>query len=122
MFSNAEAVKSFLAHIVSAVSSAAGVLLLFGVSQGDVTRIGSAIQQVGEGVVSIIGGLLILIPVIGGMYAAFKQTTGFLLKKVNADPEIKRVVVEPGTKAAEIAAKILGDKIVVAADAAADAD
>jgi uncharacterized membrane protein len=115
MFSNAEAVKSFLAHIVSAVSSAAGVLLLFGVSQGDVTRIGSAIQQVGEGVVSIIGGLLIIIPVIGGLYAAFKQTTGFWLRKQNADPEIKRVVVAPGTEAAKIAEAIPGDKIVVAA-------
>jgi uncharacterized membrane protein len=116
MFSNAEAVKSFLAHIVSAIASASGVLLLFGVSQGDVTRLGSAIQQIGEGVVSIVGGLLIIIPVIGGLYAAFKQTTGFLLKKQAADPEIKRVIVEPNTKAAEIAVEIPGNKIVVAAD------
>jgi murein endopeptidase len=54
--------------------------------------------------------------VIGGLYAAFKQTTGFLLKKQAADPEIKRVIVEPNTKAAEIAVEIPGNKIVVAAD------
>ena len=115
MFSNAEAVKSFLAHIVSALSSATGVLLLVGMSQGDVTRLGAAIQQVGDGVVSIVSGILIVVPLAAGLYAAFKQTTGFLLKRQNADPEIKRVVVAPGTEAAKVAEKIPGDKIVVAA-------
>ena len=114
MFSNSEAVKSFLASIVSAISSATGLLLLVGISQGDVTRLGAAIQQIGDGIVGVVSGVLIIISLGSGVYLAFKQTTGFLLKKQNADPEIERVVVVPGTEAAKIAEAIPGDKIRVA--------
>jgi hypothetical protein len=56
---------------------------------------------------------MLLISFAGGLYVAYKQTAHFLFNKYNVDPEIEVVVVKPGTKAAEVADSIPGDKIRV---------
>jgi len=115
VFYDHDAIKSLLASIVSALSSATGVLLLVGVSQGDVTRLGAAVQQIGDGVVGVISFFLFSISLFGTLYVFFKQTKHFLFKRHNADPEIRYVEVLPGTESAQIADAIPGNKIRVAA-------
>jgi len=114
MFYDHDAIKSFLASVVSALSSATAALLLVGVSQDDATRLGEAIQQIGDGIVGFISFLLLMVSVSGTTYVFFKQTKHFLFRRHDADPEIRYVEVLPGTKAATIAEAIPGDKIRVA--------
>ena len=114
MFYDHDAVKSVLASIVSALSSSTALLLLVGVSQGDVTRLGAAVQQIGDGIASFISFILLLVSISGTVYVFLKQTKHFLFKRHDADPEIRYVEVLPGTLSAEIAEEIPGDKIRVA--------
>ena len=114
MFYDHDAIKSFLASVVSALSSATAALLLVGVSQDDATRLGAAVQQIGDGIAGAISFLLLMISVFGTTYVFFKQTKHFLFRRHDADPEIRYVEVLPGTEAAAVAEAIPGDKIRVA--------
>jgi len=115
MFYDHDAIKSFLASVVSALSSATAALLLVGVSQDDATRLGAAVQQIGDGIAGAISFLLLMISVFGTTYVFFKQTKRFLFRRHDADPEIRYVEVLPGTESAQIADAIPGNKIRVAA-------
>lgn len=108
---NSDVVKSFVAHIISGVAAATGMLLFIGISQGDVTALGASLQKIGDGVVSIAVGISAIIPLVGGIYGAIKQTTKFTLQKLDADPEIEKVKAVPGTETAKIAATISGSKV-----------
>jgi len=111
---NVESVKSFVAHIIAGLAGATSMLLIVGLSQGDASRLGDAFKQIGDGVVSIVAGLSILVPILTGLYGAYKQTRTFTLNKMNEDPQIEKVETKPGTAAAEVANKIPGEKISVA--------
>jgi cephalosporin-C deacetylase-like acetyl esterase len=104
--------NAFLRHIANASATATAVAIIFGLSQGDATTIGSAIQQIGNGIAALVAGVTLMIPVVTGAYAAISATRRARMASLNADPQIKKVETFPGTEAHKEASEIPGNKVV----------
>jgi hypothetical protein len=112
-------VNAALRHVYTAAGTAAAVLVFVGLSQGDATKLGTGIHQIGDGVASIIAGVTTLIPVASALYAAWTASPFSRLISMKKNPEIAQVLAKPGTATAALADAIPGNKITVAAPAAA---
>lgn len=100
-----------LRHVYTAVGTGTAVLLIVGVSQGNVTAIGNAVHQIGSGIALIVAGVSALIPFVSGAYAALSSSPLAGLLKMQKNPEIEKVKVVPGTPTAALAAQIPGEKV-----------
>jgi hypothetical protein len=108
-------VSSVLRHVYTAVGTGTAVLVVVGLSQGDVTTIGVAVHKIGDGVASIIAGVGMLIPVASALYAAWAQSPFSKMLAMKHNPEIKQVIAVAGTPMGAIADAIPGDKITSSA-------
>jgi len=104
--------SAFMRHVYSALGGATAMALAMGLSQGDATTIGTAVHQIGDGIVSIATGVAALVPVVSAVYAAISASRKSRLVAMDADPQIKKVETVAGTPAAAIAAEIPGPKVV----------
>jgi hypothetical protein len=104
-------VQSILRHVYTALGTALSVAVAIGLSQGDATTIGSAVQQIGDGVSKIIAGISTLVPVAMSVWAAISASRKSRMAALNADPEIQHIKTVPGTDAAREAAQIPGNKV-----------
>jgi len=111
-----EEINSVLRHVYTGVSVLTATLAAVGLSQGNVTALGQAIHQIGDGVASIAIGVGTLIPIASALYAAYKQSPWSKMMHLNNSPDIKQVFVKPGTPLAVIADAIPGNKITTAPD------
>lgn len=103
--------QAFMRHVYTAFGAATAMLLFVGLSQGDVTTIGNALHQIGDGVVSIAAGIAALVPILSGVAASIAASRASRLKSLDADPQIAKVETVPGTEAAAAAAQIPGSKV-----------
>lgn len=108
---DANQLNAFLRHLYTAVGSATAVLLFVGLSQGDITALGAAIKQVGDGLSSVFAGVAALVPLASGIYASFKASRISRMKSFDKDPQISGVQTVPGTEAAKEASTIAGTKV-----------
>lgn len=107
-------ISAFMRHVANSTGVIVAVLGFVGLSQGDATAIGHAVQQIGDGVVSIISGLSVLVTFMCGLYASYTASRESKMKALNADPQIEQVIAKPGTAAAAVADSIPGNKVTVA--------
>lgn len=105
-------INAFMRHVYTAFGSATAMLLFVGISQGDVTTIGNAIHQIGDGITSIVAGIAALVPVVAGIRALISAGRPARLKAMDADPQIEKVITKPDTSASDAAAAIPGNKVV----------
>ena len=110
----ADETNSVLRHVYTAVGTATAVLAVVGLSQGDASTIGLAVHKIGDGVVSIVAGISMLVPVASALFAAWKVSPFSRLMAMRHDPEIHQVIAVAGTATGALAAAIPGDKITTA--------
>lgn len=104
-------VTAFMRHVYTGVGVAVAVLGIVGLSQGDATAIGEAVQKIGDGLVSIASGISALVPIVSGIYAAYTASRRYRLKALNVDPQIQKIITTPGTSASAVADSIPGNKV-----------
>ena len=104
-------VQSILRHVYTALGTALSVAVVVGLSQGEATAIGAAVQQIGDGVSKIIAGISTLVPIAMSIWAALSASRKSRLSSLNADPEIEKIVTVPGTEAHKEAREIPGNKV-----------
>jgi len=103
--------QSILRHVYTATATALSVGVIMGLSQGDATAIGAAVQQIGEGVSKIVAGISTIVAVAMPIWAAISASRKSRLKALDADPEIAKIVTVPGTEAHKEAREIPGNKV-----------
>ena len=113
MFNNitSDQVHAFMRHVYTAVGVGTSVLVSVGLSQGDATKIGTAVQQFGDGIADIIAAVGALAPIISGFYAMWSASRKARLVALNADPQIAKIETVPGTAAHAEANDIPGQKV-----------
>lgn len=104
-------ISALMRHVYTIVGTLVATLGVVGLSQGDATTIGTAVHNIGDGIVSIATGISALVPLASAAYAVWSSSRASKLKAMNADPEITKVVTVPGTTAASAALNIPGTKI-----------
>ena len=110
----ADETNSVLRHVYTAVGTATAVLAVVGLSQGDASTIGLAVHKIGDGIVSIVAGVSMLVPVASALFAAWKVSPFARLLAMKRDPEIHQVIAVSGTATGALADAIPGDKITSA--------
>lgn len=107
-------VSAFMRHVYSDTATAIVVLSAVGLYQGDATALGNAIHKIGDGVISIVTGVSVIVQIVSPMYASWTASRSYKLQALNADPQIQKVIAKPGTAAAAVADSIPGNKVTVA--------
>ena len=64
---NSDQINAGLHHVYTAVAAGAAVLVYVGLSQGDATALGKGVQQIGDGLASVVAGITTLIPVASAL-------------------------------------------------------
>ena len=111
ILSQGPAFQSALRHVYTATAAVTAALTIVGLSQGDATGIGQAVQKIGDGFASIVAGLSTLVPIVMAGWAAWSGTRKVRMSDLNADPEIRKIDTVPGTDAHKEAAQIPGSKV-----------
>ena len=83
---NNDQVHAILRHVYTAVAAGSAVLVMVGMSQGDVTALGEAVHKIGDGLASVWAGVSMLIPIASGLYAAYGQRPAAHVAAVAAMP------------------------------------
>jgi hypothetical protein len=104
-------------YVYTATGSVLGTLGIVGLSQGDASTIGTAVHQIGDGIVSIATGVAALVPIVSGIYGVIGSSRKAIMHAVNIDPQMAVIAAKPGTDAAVIANSIPGNKVIVATPA-----
>lgn len=110
---NIEQIKVAGRYTLTAASSAVSTLVLFHlVTAGDASQITTALNQIGNGLSSIIAGLTTLTAIATALYGMFRSSTTSQVAQVQASPDLQ---VVPLTAAGKDIVRAAAEPVSVAA-------
>lgn len=87
---------AWLRHVYTGLGTATAMAVTFALlSSDDQQKITDAVQQIGNGIEMILGGLGVLVPIASALYARFTAKPAQQIKAVNALPDKQVISVPP---------------------------
>ena len=83
---NQNVFNAILRHFYTAAGIGTAVLIAVGMSQGDATKLGEAVHQIGEGLASVAMGVTTLVGMASAAYAGWSATRKSQVAAVAAVP------------------------------------